>query len=94
MIHQEKQIYKIEQENYELKPETKEIKEQILRKIHQIKYMKIEEREKLSKFTLDKKAKILINRVKIATKEILCACEEILETIKEIIYAGGCVVTE
>ena len=59
-----------------------------------MKYMKIEEREKLSKFTSDKKAKILINRVKIATKEILCACEEILETIKEVIYAGGCVVTE
>ena len=27
---------KIEQENYELLPETKETKEQILRKIHQI----------------------------------------------------------
>ena len=88
MIHQGKQIYKIEQENYELKPE------QISRKIRQIKYMKIEEREKLSKFTLDKKAKILINRVKIATKEILRACEETPETMNKVIYAGGCVVTE
>ena len=94
MIHQEKQIYKIEQENYELKPETKEIKEQISRKIRQIKYMKIEEREKLSKFKLDKKAKILINRVKIATNEILRACEETPETMNKVIYAGGCVVTE
>ena len=56
--------------------------------------MKIEEREKLSKFTLDKKAKILINRFKIATKEILRACEETLETMNKVIYGGGCVVTE
>ena len=49
IIPKEKQADKIEQENYELEPETKEIKEEIFRKIHQIKYMKIEEREKLCK---------------------------------------------
>ena len=47
IIQQEKQTNKIEQENDELEPETKEIKREILRKIHQIKHMKIEEREKL-----------------------------------------------
>ena len=48
--------------------------------------MKIEERKNLSKFTSEKKAKILIHRVKIATKETL-------EIINEVIYAGACVVT-
>ena len=49
IIQQEDQIDKIEQENYELEPET---------------------------------------------KEILCECEEKLETMKEVIYAGDYVVTE
>ena len=56
--------------------------------------MKIEEREKLCEIKLDKKAKILINRAKIATKEILYECEEKLETLNEVIYAGAYVVTE
>ena len=56
--------------------------------------MKIEERENLCKTRLDKKVKILMNRMKIATKEILCECEETLETMNEVIYAGAYVVTE
>ena len=67
---------------------------EILRKIHQIKYMKFEERKKLCKIRLDKKAKTLLNRVKIETTEIHCECEETLETINEVIYAGAYVVTE
>ena len=46
IIQQEKQTDKIEQENYELEPETKKIKEEILRKMHQIKYTEIEEKQK------------------------------------------------
>ena len=45
IIQQKEQTDKIDQENYELEPETKGIKEKILRKIHQISYMKIEERQ-------------------------------------------------
>ena len=56
--------------------------------------MKIEETEKLCKNRLDKKAKILINRAKLATKEILCECEETLETMNEVIYTGAYVLTE
>ena len=56
--------------------------------------MKIEERENLCKIRSDKKVKILINRTKIATKEILCECEEALETINKVTYAGAYVVTE
>ena len=48
IIQQKEQADKIEQVNYELEPETKELKEEILRKMHQIKYMKVEEREKKS----------------------------------------------
>ena len=48
IIQQKEQANKIEQVNYELELETKELKEDILRKIHQIKYMKVEEREKES----------------------------------------------
>ena len=43
---------------------------------------------------MNKKANILINRAKIATKEILYECEEKLETLNEVIYAGVYVVTE
>ena len=54
--------------------------------------MKTEERKKLCKIRSDKKTKILINRAKIATKEILCRREETLEIINEVIYAGAYVV--
>ena len=84
IVQQEEQADKIEQENYELELETKEIKKEILRETHQIKYMKIEEREKLCKIRWNKKAKILINRAKIATKEILCECEETLEIMNKL----------
>ena len=50
--------------------------------------------ENLCKIRSDKKVKILINRTKIATKEILCECEEALETINKVTYAGAYVVTE
>ena len=60
IILQEEQADKTEQVNYELKPETKELKEEILRKIHQIKYMRVEEREKLSKIRSDQRARILV----------------------------------
>ena len=56
--------------------------------------MRVEEREKLCKIRSDKRARILINRTKIATKEILPECEETLENINEVIYAGAYVVTE
>ena len=54
IIQQEKQTDKIEQENYELEPETKKIKEEILRKMHQIKYIEIEERQKERKRKSDR----------------------------------------
>ena len=56
--------------------------------------MKIEERETLCKIRSNKKTKILINRAKTATEEILCECKETLETMNEVIYAGAYVVTE
>ena len=84
----------MEQVDYELQPEIKKLKEKILRKIHQIKYMRVEQREKLCKIGSGKRARILINRAKIATKEILPECEETLENINEVIYAGAYVVTE
>ena len=43
---------------------------------------------------MDKRVKIVINRAKIATKEILYECEETLETMKEVIYARGYSMTE
>ena len=46
IIQQDEQADKIEQVNDELEPETKELKEEILRAIHQIKYMRVEERER------------------------------------------------
>ena len=54
IIQQEKQTDKIEQENYELEPETKKIKEEILRKMHQIRYIEIEERQKERKRKSDR----------------------------------------
>ena len=47
--------------------------------------MRVEEREKLCEVRSDKRAKILINRAKIATKEILRECEETLENINEVV---------
>ena len=44
-MQQEEQADKIEKVNYELEPETKELKEEISRKMHQIKYMRVEERK-------------------------------------------------
>ena len=77
----------------ELEPQTREVKEEVLRKIHQIKYMRVEEREKLCKITSDNRARILINRAKIATKEILRKFKETLENMNKVIYAGAYVVT-
>ena len=94
IIQQEEQVDKIKKINYELELETKELNEEILGKIQQIKYMRVEEREKLSKIRSGKRASILINRAKIATKEILRESEETLENINEVIYAGAYVVTE
>ena len=56
--------------------------------------MSVDEKEKLCKIRSDKRARILINKAKIATKEILRECEETLENINEVIYAGAYVVTE
>ena len=44
--------------------------------------------KKFCKIISDKKAKILINKAKIATKEILRECEETLETMNEVVDAG------
>ena len=94
VIQQKGETEKTEHKIYEFEPETKEIKEEVLRKIHQIKYIKIEEPEKLCKIRSDKKVKILIYRTKIATKEILCEYEEVLETMNEDIYERSYVVKE
>ena len=94
VIQQKGETEKTEHKIYEFEPETKEIKEEVLRKIHQIKYIKIEETEKLCKIRSDKKVKILIYRTKIATKEILCEYEEVLETMNEDIYERSYVVKE
>ena len=56
--------------------------------------MKLENLEKLCKIRSNTKTKILINTAKIARNGILCEYEETLETMKEVIYAGGFVVTE
>ena len=94
VIQQKGETEKTEHKIYEFEPETKEIKEEVLRKIHQIKYIKIEETEKLCKIRSDKKVKILIYRTKIAAKEILCEYEEVLETMNEDIYERSYVVKE
>ena len=94
VIQQKGETEKTEHKIYEFEPETKEIKEEVLRKTHQIKYIKIEETEKLCKIRSDKKVKILIYRTKIATKEILCEYEEVLETMNEDIYERSYVVKE
>ena len=94
VIQQKGETEKTEHKIYEFEPETKEIKEEVLRKIHQSKYIKIEETEKLCKIRSDKKVKILIYRTKIATKEILCEYEEVLETMNEDIYERSYVVKE
>ena len=52
------------------------------------------EREKLCKIRLDKRATVLINRAKIATKEILRQCEETLGNINEVIYTEVYAVAE
>ena len=56
--------------------------------------MKLESLEKLCKIRSNRKTKILINRAKIARNGILCEYEETLGTMKEVIYAGGLLVTE
>ena len=53
IMQHEEQADKIEQVNHELEPETKELKEEMLRKIHQTKYMGVEEKEKLCKMRSD-----------------------------------------
>ena len=84
IIQQEEQVDKIKKINYELELETKELNEEILGKIQQIKYMRVEEREKLSKIRSGKRASILINRAKIATKEILRESEEMKLFMQEL----------
>ena len=56
--------------------------------------MKLENLENLCKIRSNTKTKILINREKIARNGILCEYEETLETMKEVIYAEGFVVTK
>ena len=56
--------------------------------------MKLENLENLCKIRSNTKTKILINREKIARNGILCEYEEILQTMKEVIYAEGFVVTK
>ena len=69
----------------ELDAETKEMKEEMLRQIIQIKNIYIEVRQKLYKIRSDKKARKLIDRAKKAAKEIMNECEETLVTTNEII---------
>lgn len=56
--------------------------------------MKNEKREKLCKIRSVKKAKILISRTKMAAKEILCECEETMESMNKVICAGAYAVAE
>ena len=74
-----------------LDAETKELKDNILdkrQKILQIKFTNAEDTERLSKIRTVKKEKKLIERTKIAMKEIINEFEETLETTNEIIYAA------
>ena len=82
------------EEREELDAETKEMKEEILRQIIQLKNLDIEDRQKLCKIRSAKKAQKLIDKAKKAVKEILNECEETLVTTKEVIYAGAYVITE
>ena len=56
--------------------------------------MKNEKREKLCKIRSVIKAKILISRTKLAAKEILCECEETMESMNKVICAGAYAVAE
>ena len=51
-------------EREELDVETKEMKEELLRQIIQLKNIDIEDKQKLWKIRSDKRAQILINRTK------------------------------
>ena len=51
-------------EREELDVETKEMKEELLRQIIQLKNIDIEDKQKLWKIRSDKRARILINRTK------------------------------
>ena len=82
------------EETVELDAETKELKYEILRKILQIKFTDIEERERLSKISTNKKGKKLIGRAKIVATEMLTGFEDALETTKEIIYIVADTITE
>ena len=59
------------EESVKLDPETKQLKDRILRKILHIKFTNIGERERISKIRTDKKVKKLTERTKTAVKEIL-----------------------
>ena len=82
------------EETVELDVETKELKYEILRKILQIKFTDIEDRERLSKIRTNKKGEKLIERAKIDVTEILIGFEEALATTKEIIYIVAYTITE
>ena len=56
--------------------------------------MKNEKREKLCKIRSVKKAKILISRTKMAAKEILCECEETMDSMNKVICAGAYAVAD
>ena len=80
-----------------LDAETKELKDDNLdkrRKILQIKFTNAEDTERLSKIWTVKKEKKLIERIKIAMKEIINESEETLETTNEIMYAAEYVIME
>ena len=79
----------ISEEREELGAETKEMKEEILRQIIQLKNTDIEDRQKLCKIRSDKKVRKLIDRAKKAAKEIMNEYEETLITTNEVIYAGA-----
>ena len=82
------------EEREEPDAETKEMKEEILRQIFQLKSIDIEDRERLCKIRSDKRARKLIGRVKKTAKEIMNECEETVFTSNEVIYAGAYVITE
>ena len=77
------------EEREELGAETKEMKEEILRQIIQLKNTDIEDRQKLCKIRSDKKVRKLIDRAKKAAKEKMNEYEETLITTNEVIYAGA-----
>ena len=76
------------EEVVETDAETKELKDEILREMLQIKFTNVEDIEMLCKIKINKKGEKRIERAKIAVKQIINGFEETL------IYAAASVITK